>query len=128
MIWLYRLLRDHPDAVEHDLSRFHQTDLRGLWTTPRVLTVRRVAVMLRYLPETSAVRIVQRGSDWTRQDGLLDAIGMQIAASRGVPVKDIKPHPASPLAARTGPDPKALAAQERAKKRHAARAERLNPT
>ena len=125
MIGLLRLLRDHPDAVEHDLSRFHQVDLRGLWATPRRLTLRQVAVRLRYLPETAATRIVQRGSDWTREHQLLDQIRMQTAASGGTPVKDLKPHPASPWAAAEadkGSD--RLAAQERAKRRQADRAAR----
>lgn len=96
MTELLRLLRDHPDAVEHDLSRYHHLDVRGLWATPPTLTRRQVIVRLRWLPETAAIRIVQRGHDWTRQDQLLDQIRMQTAASGGAPVDQIEPHPASP--------------------------------
>jgi len=129
MIGLLRLLRDNPDAVEHDLSRFHHLDLRDLWRTPRRLTLRQVAVRLRYLPESAATRVVQRGTDWTREHQLLDQIRMQTAASGGTPVKDIKAHPASPLAkVAADKGTELLAAQERAKRRQAARvARQLQP-
>lgn len=125
---LLRLLRDHPGAVEHDLSRYHQVDLRDLWASPRRLTFRQVIVRLRFLPETAATQVVQRGTDWTREHQLLDQIRMQTAASGGTPVDKLQPHPASPLAAaKAAEDDELRAARERAKERHAQRAARQNP-
>lgn len=125
MISLLRLLREHPDAVEADLSRYHQLDLRGLLAVPQTLTRRQVIVRLRHLPEDSAVKVALRGNDWTREHQLLDQIRMQTAASGGAPVENIEPHPASPAHASkrrlSGALESALARTQRRAAEHAAR-------
>lgn len=57
MIRLIHILRDNElcGALESDLHRFHQADLSWLYTTPRKLTLRKIAVWIRHLPEDSAL-------------------------------------------------------------------------
>ena len=58
---LLRLLRDHGDAVEADLSRYHHIDYRdrGRFGPDgrRLLTLRMILVRVRHLPPESATAI-----------------------------------------------------------------------
>lgn len=58
IVGLLRLLREHEDAVEADLSQYHHIDYRDRWrfdeAGTRRLTLRRIVVLLRHLPADSA--------------------------------------------------------------------------
>lgn len=75
MISLLRLLRDHADAVEADLSRFYHLDYRDRWRFDpegrRRLTLRMIAVRVRHLPLDSATAMVLGGDGFTATDYLL---------------------------------------------------------
>ena len=72
---LLRLIREHPDAVESDLSQYHHIDYRDRWRFDpdgrRRLTLRMIAVRVRYLPPDSASATTSGGSGWTVADYLL---------------------------------------------------------
>jgi len=65
---LLRLIREHPDAVESDLSQYHGLDYRDRWQFGpdgrRLLTLRMIAVRVRYLPLDSACAVASGGSGW----------------------------------------------------------------
>jgi hypothetical protein len=112
---LLRLLREHADAVEADLSRFHQIDYRDRWRFDehgRRLTLRMIAVRVRHLPADSATAMALGGSGWTVGDFLA---ADQFRALAG------QAHPADP---RSGSH--RVSDEERAawRKRKAARARR----
>ncbi len=91
-----------------------------LWRRPRRLTYRQIVARMRFLPEDSATETVLRGRPaWTIDHALLDALRMHIDASRGVPVKEIKPSPLSPAAEPKTMAPEKVAALERVKARAA---------
>lgn len=51
-------MREHPDEVEADLQRYYAVDLRDLWRGG--LTLRRVGVLLRGLPDDSLFATAMR--------------------------------------------------------------------
>ncbi|MBM4489500.1 hypothetical protein GS937_01565 [Rhodococcus hoagii] len=75
--------------MEADLNRFHQTDLRDLWRPgggESQLTLRRLFVLIRYLPADSALAIDESDGrvPWTITDHLLADLWEQKAnAGRG---------------------------------------------
>lgn len=90
MISLLRLIRDHPGAVEADLSRYHGCSLvdfeRGR------LTLWQVWVRLQHLPlESATARAQGYGDGWEIQTYLVADIYAALAG---------KPHPADPRTAR----------------------------
>lgn len=94
------------------------------------LSLRRLAVMVRWLPEQSAVRTIQRDGlpEWTAAAQVLDDWRKVWLVSKGV--KDTPPHPMSPLAAlnRRRAEQEAArqdAAWQASKAREAARQSRL---
>lgn len=91
------MLREHPDAVEADLSRFYGIDIRDRWLTdalgrPR-LTLRMMVVRLRHLPLDSAVSQCENEGEkpWERVEHQLDEIRRHLAALGGD--KNPKPDP-----------------------------------
>lgn len=100
MIGLLRLIRDHPDALEADLSHRHGMDLRDYWRRDsygrRLLTLRQIAARVRWLPADSAVARVLGGPGWTNADYLLADV---FHAHAG------KPHPGRPAATARTEDP-----------------------
>lgn len=69
MTRLLRLLRDHPDAVEADLARYYNLDIRDYLTRRvrkgrRVLTFRMLSVRVRHLPLDSATGRIELGDLW----------------------------------------------------------------
>lgn len=115
---MLRLLREHSDAVEADLSRYHQIDYRDRWRFDadghRRLTLRMILVRVRHLPSDAATTLALGGSGWTQTNHLLADV---FHATAG------KPHPGLPKAIK-GSDPKrdkALrAARARARERQRA--------
>jgi len=85
------LLRDHPGAVEADLSRYHQIRYSNRWRFDpdgrRLLTLREIAVRVKYLPPDSATSIALGGSGWRLEHFLAAHI---FQATTG------NPHPALP--------------------------------
>lgn len=106
------MLRDHADAVESDLSRYHQIDYRDRWRFDsegrRLLTLRMVYVRIRHLPPDSATSLATGGSGWGLSDYLLADIYGPIGGQR---------HPWYPKPVK-GSDP----AREKAKREARARA------
>lgn len=96
---LLRLLREHADAVEADLSRFYHIDYRDRWRFDdegrRLLTLRMIAVRVKHLPRDSAVgRVLKIDPGWSVTDYLLaDVYGVL----RG------RKHPARPAAPKKAP-------------------------
>jgi len=72
---LLRLLREHPDAVESDLSRYHNIDYRDRRRFDpdgrRKLTLQMIAVRVRYLPPDSATARAEGSSGRTDVEVLL---------------------------------------------------------
>ena len=72
-----RLIRDHEDKVEADLSQYHHVRYTDRWRFDdqgqRRLTLREIAVRLYDLPERSQVRRLYTGGDpqWGITDYLL---------------------------------------------------------
>jgi hypothetical protein len=91
MSGLYALLRDHADAVEADLARYYHVDYRDRWAAERPLTLRRIAVLLRYLPAGAATYDVLDIAVWARTDHLLDDVRRTLRGMMGE--KDPKPYP-----------------------------------
>jgi hypothetical protein len=54
------MLREHPDALEADLQRFYGVQLGDLWRGR--LSLRRLSVLVQYLPPGSAI--------WAQQTGI----------------------------------------------------------
>jgi len=69
------LLRDHADAVEADLSRFHGIDYRDRWRAHpdggRRLSLRMIFVRVRHLPHDAATVLAIGGHGWSLTDFLL---------------------------------------------------------
>ena len=88
---LLRLIREHPDAVESDLSRYCNLDYRDRWRFGpdgrRLLTLRMIAVRVAHLPPDAACVIASGGSGWTRSDFLLAHLYQAFTG---------EPHPALP--------------------------------
>jgi len=88
---LLRLLREHGDAVESDLSRYHNIDYRDRWRFDpngrRKLTLRMIAARVRHLPPDSATAIASGGAGWTTGDYLLAHVFQAMSG---------EPHPALP--------------------------------
>lgn len=80
-------MRDHPEALEADIQRVYGIDLGGLWRGE--LSVRRLVVLVRYLPPDAAVWSEQSGVDfgWSLTDYLLADLFHVLAR---------EPHPARP--------------------------------
>ena len=98
MIRLLRLLRDHPDAVEADLSTYHRIELVDLWRGR--LTFRRLAVLLRFLPPDSATETALRGGPaWTIAHDIADLHRQEALIVGRVSSEHVHPHPANPAAA-----------------------------
>lgn len=128
MIRLLRLLRDHSDAVEADLSRYHQIDLLDLWRRPQRLSYRKLLVLVRFLPPDSATENVLRGGPaWTLSHDIADLHRRQALAVAGVKADHNHLHPAHPGAVKKvdGLTPDQTAARDRAKQRAADRQARL---
>ena len=72
---MLRLLREHPDAVEADLSRYHQIRYTDRWRRDpdgtRRLTLREISVRLRHLPPDCATARAEGSPGWTNTDVLL---------------------------------------------------------
>ena len=85
------MLRDHPGAVEADLSQYHHIRYTDRWRFGpdgrRLLTLREIAVRVKYLPPDSATAVALGGSGW-RLEHYLAAHLFQ--ATTG------EPHPALP--------------------------------
>jgi hypothetical protein len=80
-------LREHPDAVEADLSRHYGIDIRDRWRVVdgrRVLTLRMIAVRLRHMPADSAVGQIARGNEpeWRLEHVLLAHVWQAAAHSK----------------------------------------------
>jgi hypothetical protein len=88
---LLRLLNEHSDAVEADLSRYHGLDYRDRWRFDaegrRVLTLRMISARVKHLPADSATSHALGGSGWRVGDYLLAHL---FQATCG------EPHPALP--------------------------------
>lgn len=93
MIGLLRLLRHRSDALEADLLE-RGIDLLDYWRGN--LSLRRLLVLYRWLPEASAVRRWERGTEWTVAHDIADWHRREAAAAAGV--DNPGPHPASPEA------------------------------
>lgn len=114
---LLRFLREHEGAVEADLQRYYGIDYRDRWRGD--LTLRRLLVLIRYLPRESAVQIAVNGEHWSIEAHLIDDLRMVQVHSKKNPAK---PHPARPLG-----NPKRLNAEAIAdgRRRRALRARRI---
>jgi hypothetical protein len=84
------LLREHADAVEADLQRFYNLDYRQRWRGN--LTLRRLCVLIRFLPEHSAVALIMRDgrAAWGLEAHLLDDVRMTLVGAKA------KQHPLRP--------------------------------
>jgi hypothetical protein len=93
---LLRLLRDHSDAVEAAL--LPTVDLLDHWRyqpgDPRYLTLRRIAVLVRWLPPGNPIDRAVSGRYWTPEMQLADDLRRDVRGAAGD--KDPKPHPMSP--------------------------------
>lgn len=121
MIRLLRLIRVHPDAVEADLSRYHNgMDLRDLWRRDPAgrarLTLRQIYVRIKHLPLDSATANIESGNGWVLTHYLLADLYQSMAGQQ---------HPHDPRVTRKPVDQSQLKA---AKKRHDERRERLGIT
>lgn len=102
---LLRLIRDAPGAVEADLARFYALDLAGLWRGD--LSLRRLAVLVRHLPQEAAVHGVGgAGGGWSVGDYLAADL---VHAMTG------HPHPADPRVRRAEEEKRARLAQAQAR-------------
>lgn len=109
MISLLRLLRHRSDALEADLLE-RGIDLLDYWRG--TLSLRRLLVLYRWLPETSAVRRWERGTEWTVAHDIADQARQQALLVSGVDAAEVRPHWASPTARA-----EAEAAEQRAESR-----------
>lgn len=89
--------------MEADLARYYQVDLGDRWRPGRRLTLRRLVVLVRHLPDDSATAFaINEGPPWRTEHELADLSRMDFLRVHGVE-KPI-PHPLSPFAKRdTGP-------------------------
>ncbi|MGW6699643.1 hypothetical protein [Nocardia sp. NPDC055049] len=86
------LLRDHADAVESDLRRWHGVRYSDRWRFDedgqRRLTLREIWVLIQYLPGDSALILKDRkGARWGVTDYLLSDVFTALTG---------KPHPSRP--------------------------------
>lgn len=116
-------LREHEGAVEADLQRFYGVDYRDRWKVVdgrRVLTLRRIGVLLRHLPPESALAAVGRKGKphWTIEAHLLDDLRLATTGSKDKPSKPnpSRPKPGPKRAKNLGPR---LAAARRRRQRRA---------
>lgn len=86
--------------MEADLARFYPNDdLRDLWRRDddgrRVLTLRRLRVLIRHLPEESALALAQRDGKphWSVEAHLIDDLRMSMTGTKDRPAQR---HPARP--------------------------------
>lgn len=93
---LLRVLREHPDALEAAL--LPTVDLLDHWRypagDPRHLTLRRICVLVRWLPPGNPVERAEGGRYWTPEMQITDDVRRAINGLAGD--KDPKPHPLSP--------------------------------
>lgn len=101
MIELLRLLREHEELVEADLLRFYQVDYLDRWRFDgegrRLLTLRRIWVLIKALPEESRLAQMVHGpivTRWDVADHLLDDLRMTVERLGGV--KKPQRHPSRP--------------------------------
>ncbi|WP_017590912.1 hypothetical protein [Nocardiopsis ganjiahuensis] len=94
--------------MEADLARYYRIELADLWRG--LLTLRRLAVLLRHLPSESATATALGGDGWTLAHYLMADI---VHATTG------QPHPADPRVRRAEEEKKARLeqARERAERR-----------
>lgn len=95
---LRRFVVEHEGAVEADLQRFYGIDYRDRWRYHdgrRVLTLRRLGVLIRHLPAESAVALIHRDHEpyWSVEAHLLDELRISLTGSQRKPSK---PHPQRP--------------------------------
>lgn len=89
---LYRLLAEHEEAVEADLSRYHHREYTDRWRLDErgrpLLTLREIRVRLRYLPPQSATgQALGLDTGWRVGDYLLADVYHALTG---------KKHPAKP--------------------------------
>ena len=120
MTSLLRLLRHRSDALEADLLE-RGIDLLDHWRG--TLTLRRLLVLYRWLPEASAVRRWERGTEWTVAHDIADLHRRAYLSANGV--KDPPAHPAAPPPAPPELSPQRQAAIARAKAIRDDRARRI---
>jgi len=117
--WVTRTLRDHPGAVESDLSQYHNIDIRDRWVFDeygrRKLTLHMIFVRLWHLPHDSATKIALGSNGWSIGDYLL---ADNFHAATG------NPHPARPKPEQSNGADRAKAVA-RARKRKAERDRQL---
>jgi hypothetical protein len=94
MTGLLRLLRQHAGAVEADLQRFYGIDYRDRWRRDgdgrRRLTLRRLFVLVRHLPESDsavAAELRKHRPYWSLEAHLLDNVRMSLTGSDKKPAK-----------------------------------------
>lgn len=111
-------LRDAPEALEADLQRFYQVDLVDLWRGK--LTVRKAAVLLRFLPIEAAVwgELQFGGAGWSTEAYLLADLYSAFAG---------EPHPDHP-AKKHGDRERARHVRERLERQRARTAGRATQT
>ncbi len=106
--------------MEADLARFYRLDLLDLWRFDadgrRLLSTRKIGVLILYLPADSACARVAGGSGWLLSDYLLSDI-------YGATVGEV--HPARPKATEVA-DPVREAKVRAARKRARERQEKLD--
>lgn len=92
--------------MEADIARFYPgVDYGDRWRydkygRPR-LTLRKLALLVRHLPDDSAVAAIGRdGPRWTVEAHLLDEVRVLLLRLLGAEANNAKPHPQRPLAIR----------------------------
>lgn len=114
--------------MEADLQRFYGIDLRDRWRLDeagrRALTLRRLRVLISYLPEDSALAAAERGGKphWTVEAHLLDDLRIVLTNTKKDPAKR---HPARPKAAPKKPTPERLRKIAAARRRASDRRRRI---
>jgi hypothetical protein len=100
--------------VEADLARWYNIDYRDRWRGD--LTLRRLLVLIRYLPDESALSTLMRKAPaWSVEAHLLDELRIAIQGRKG------KPHPARPRGQRRRLTPERLKKIAESRRRAAAR-------
>lgn len=85
--------------MEADLARFYGVDYRDRWRRDqrgrRVLTLRRLRVLIRHLPEESALALAERDGKphWSVEAHLIDDLRMSLTGTKAHPAQR---HPARP--------------------------------
>lgn len=105
--------------MEADLSEYHQVDYLDRWRGG--LTLRRIWVLLRWLPEQSRVAgIIRDGPLWTIEAHLLDDLRVALTSTKK---KRAQSHPSRP-APRSQADPQMVERRRRATEAFAERRRR----